>query len=240
MSVSDMGMKTVANDLDNARISFEGLRVPRSALLSRFGDVSADGEYIVGEQRMRIEVIGQRLLTGRLVIAEAAMVGLRVLLEKTMEYCRTKRVNGLGGTKPALAELPQLRTLFSESFASLDRLERFCAAVEDEMVECLRRSTIPNDRLVERIATAKVRCIEDSMEIQHKMEAEVGSYALMSLSGFQYKGKFRAKREITLIARGMKLTRPCSHAPIAALLLARVRAKIFCSAASLPRATAEF
>ena len=34
--------------------------------------------------------------------------------------------------------------------------------------------------------------------------------------------KFRAKREITLIARGMKLTRPCSHAPVATLLPARV------------------
>ena len=34
--------------------------------------------------------------------------------------------------------------------------------------------------------------------------------------------KFRAKREITLFARGMKLTRPCSHAPVAALLPARV------------------
>ena len=34
--------------------------------------------------------------------------------------------------------------------------------------------------------------------------------------------EFRAKREITLIARGMKLTRLCSHAPFAALLPARV------------------
>ena len=37
-----------------------------------------------------------------------------------------------------------------------------------------------------------------------------------------FRGKFRAKREITLIARGMKLTRLCSHAPVAALLPARV------------------
>ena len=34
--------------------------------------------------------------------------------------------------------------------------------------------------------------------------------------------KFRAQREITLTARGMKLTRLCSHAPVAALLPARV------------------
>ena len=35
-------------------------------------------------------------------------------------------------------------------------------------------------------------------------------------------GEFRAKRGITLIARGMTLTRLCSHAPVAALLPARV------------------
>ena len=34
--------------------------------------------------------------------------------------------------------------------------------------------------------------------------------------------KFRAQREITLTARGVKLTRLCSHAPVAALLPARV------------------
>ena len=34
-------------------------------------------------------------------------------------------------------------------------------------------------------------------------------------------GTFWAKRDITLIARGMKLTRLCSHAPVAALLPAR-------------------
>ena len=34
--------------------------------------------------------------------------------------------------------------------------------------------------------------------------------------------RFGAKREITLIARGMKLTRLCSHASVAALLPAHV------------------
>ena len=35
-------------------------------------------------------------------------------------------------------------------------------------------------------------------------------------------GKFRTKREVTLLTRGMKLTRLCSHATVAALLPARV------------------
>ena len=45
ISVEDMGMKTVANDLDNARISFHQLRVPRESLLRRFAHVTVAGAY---------------------------------------------------------------------------------------------------------------------------------------------------------------------------------------------------
>lgn len=71
ISVEDMGGKTVANDLDNARIRFDHCVVPQEALLSRFASVSAKGAYKLCQPgfKMKIEVIGQRLLTGRLVIA---------------------------------------------------------------------------------------------------------------------------------------------------------------------------
>lgn len=51
----------------------------------------------VGSERMRIEVIGQRLLTGRLAIAEAALVSARCLLMKTEQYANEKVCNGLTG-----------------------------------------------------------------------------------------------------------------------------------------------
>merc|ERR1719320_678128 len=53
-----------------------------------------DGEYMqVGEEPMRIEVIGQRLLTGRLAIAEAAITMVRQLFVKTRSYADSKLVN---------------------------------------------------------------------------------------------------------------------------------------------------
>ena len=45
ISTGDMGIKTTGNDLDNAWIGFNGVRVPRSALLDAHCDVSADGTY---------------------------------------------------------------------------------------------------------------------------------------------------------------------------------------------------
>jgi len=82
--IDDMGIKTVANDLDNARVWFDHVQLPRDALLDKFCTIDDEGNYRqVGDEPMRIEVIGQRLLTGRLVIAEAAVIAARVLHMKT-------------------------------------------------------------------------------------------------------------------------------------------------------------
>jgi acyl-CoA oxidase len=45
ITVGDMGRKTTGNDLDNAWVRFDSLRVPKSALLNRYGDV-INGESI--------------------------------------------------------------------------------------------------------------------------------------------------------------------------------------------------
>merc|ERR1712228_984620 len=51
----------------------------------------------------------------------------------------------------------------------------------------LRRGTIPDADLVEAISVCKVRNIEVSGAMEHRLEQEVGSYALMAESGFIYK-----------------------------------------------------
>ena len=86
IEVEDMGIKTVANDLDNARVTFDRVRLPRSALLNKFADISPEGAYVRVDpnEKMRIEVIGQRLLTGRMVIAQAALLCARWSLGRLM------------------------------------------------------------------------------------------------------------------------------------------------------------
>ena len=37
--IKDMGPKTVANDLDNARVWFDHVRLPPTALLNKYADV---------------------------------------------------------------------------------------------------------------------------------------------------------------------------------------------------------
>ena len=40
----DMGKKTIGNDLDNASIAFDNIRLPKDSLLSRYADI-IDGKY---------------------------------------------------------------------------------------------------------------------------------------------------------------------------------------------------
>lgn len=187
VTMIDMGLKTVANDLDNARIRFSDVFVPREALLSRFADVTPEGKYVqLGDEPMRIEVIGQRLLTGRLAIAEAALVAVRQLFIKTKTYAEAKQVNAVSGPMP-LAQLPHLEKLFREADEELTALETFTATVEARLSWELRRGTIPPADLVEAVSVCKVRDIDVATRMEHRLEQEVGSYALMAESGFIYK-----------------------------------------------------
>ena len=185
----DMGIKTVANDLDNARVWFDNVRLPKDALLNRFCDIR-DNKYVqVGAEKMRIEVIGQRLLTGRMCIAEAALVSARVLHMKTEAYARKKVCNGLAGER-SLYSMPQVQSRFEKSYKAIDEMVGFVAAIEERLCAHLRNGTIPDADLVDAIAVCKIRCIDVAIEASHKLRMEVGSYALMHKTGFELMDMF--------------------------------------------------
>merc|ERR1712013_768671 len=45
VTIEDMGYKMGLNGVDNAKLSFDNVRVPRTALLNRYSDVSEEGEF---------------------------------------------------------------------------------------------------------------------------------------------------------------------------------------------------
>ena len=105
---------------------------------------------------MRIEVIGQRLLTGRLAIAQAALVSTQVVHQHALAYGRTKEVHVLGG-KAALAELPHLQAHFSRAGTAMAGMEAATAEVEARLAVCLRSGAIPGDALVQDIGICKIK-----------------------------------------------------------------------------------
>jgi acyl-CoA oxidase len=189
VSVGDMGVKTTGNDLDNAWIRFDHARVPRSALLNRYADVDAGGTYAVKDASIApFEMIGQRLFTGRVAVAQAALSYCRKLFEVTREYADAKPIwsplTAEGAAHPTLSSIPQLRSLFAEAEAKTARLEAFVAKCEHQLVPLLISGAVPDAALTHAIATAKVRAVEGSIDLCWRLKQEVGSYALMGDSGF--------------------------------------------------------
>jgi len=186
VATGDMGIKTVGNDLDNAWIAFDNVKLPRTALLSRYATVSEAGEYQQFSNVKPFEMIGQRLYTGRVAVAQAALSYRDQLYQNTRAYADNKAIpsfNAPGGSV-SLSSIPQLHSLFAEAAETASYLEAYVGACEAELVPLLKEGGTPSEVLSHRIAVAKVKAVEHSIDLCWRLKQEVGSFALMGDSGF--------------------------------------------------------
>jgi len=188
VSVGDMGVKTTGNDLDNAWIAFDSVRVPRSALLNAHAQVSEGGEYSLTTAGIApFEMIGQRLFTGRVVVAQAALSYCKKLFEVTKDYTDKKPIwSPLASPDDPLllSGIPQLRALFAEADERIAQMESFVGRCESQLSPLLAGRAVPSADLTNAIAVAKVKAVETSIDLCWRLKQEVGSYALMGTSGF--------------------------------------------------------
>lgn len=105
------------------------------------------------------------------------------------EYAHRKVCNALNG-ETTLASMPQLQAVFSKSYATLDEMIRFSAAIERRLSKCLSEGTIPDENLIDAISVCKIRCIDAATQSVHALRQEVGSYALMWGTGFELDDMF--------------------------------------------------
>lgn len=184
--LADMGRKTVANDLDNAWVAFDDVRVPESCLLDKFGGIDAKGDYASKAKGMHTMLqIGQRLFTGRVAVAQAALMFGRQLFARTREYTDNKQCWAPGGVRPPLSVLPQLSALFKQADAAFTFAENYTRVCEQRLCECLRADRMPPGDLIEAIAVAKIRSVETVVQLCFRLKQTVGSRALMHGSGFE-------------------------------------------------------
>lgn len=183
ITVGDMGRKTVGNDLDNAWIAFDHVRLPKSALLNRYCDI-VDNKYVsLVKDRPVFHMIGQRLFTGRVAVAQAALEFTKALYQHAETYTNEKKCWSPAG-EISLSQVPQLRALYKESRVTFELLETFVQACEKELTCHLKNNTLPPVKLVDAIAVAKVRTVEDCISLAFRLKNELGSYALMAGTGF--------------------------------------------------------
>ena len=91
--IEDCGRKGGLNGVDNGRLTFDDVRVPREALLNRFGDVDAHGVYrspIASDGRRFFTMIGT-LIRGRISVAGTAGSAAKRALAIAVTYANQRR-----------------------------------------------------------------------------------------------------------------------------------------------------
>ncbi|KAI8902989.1 hypothetical protein BC833DRAFT_654394 [Globomyces pollinis-pini] len=182
---SYMGKKTVGNDLDNALLTFKNFKVPRETLLARYVTVDANGKVSFPQGSMRtMDMIGQRLFSGRIAVAQAGLTFAEGLFATTRQFASGKKCWAPGGDT-TLIKVPQISAIFKKADAELALLNRFIQKVEEQLCGYLRKRKVPDVALQQAIAVVKVKCIEGAIDLCHSLKQEVGSYALMAGTGFE-------------------------------------------------------
>ncbi|RKS04619.1 acyl-coenzyme A oxidase [Nocardiopsis sp. Huas11] len=91
--IEDCGTKAGLNGVDNGRLWFDQVRVPRTNLLNRYGDVAADGTYsspIENKNRRFFTMLGT-LIRGRISVAGGAGTATKAALAIAVRYADTRR-----------------------------------------------------------------------------------------------------------------------------------------------------
>jgi len=93
VTTSDCQYKGGLPGVDNGRIVFDHVRVPRTNLLNKYGDVAADGAYsspIENPNRRFFTMIGT-LIRGRITVGGSAGAAARVALDIATRYALQRR-----------------------------------------------------------------------------------------------------------------------------------------------------
>ncbi|MCY4399417.1 MAG: acyl-CoA dehydrogenase family protein [Gemmatimonadetes bacterium] len=134
--IEDCGAKEGLNGVDNGRIRFDRVRIPRGALLDRFAQVTRGGEYhspIPSAGRRFFTMLGT-LIAGRISIAAASQAVTRKALTIAVRYTATRRQFGpAGGPEVPVLDyltvqrdlLPRLATTYALGFAVRDLTRRY-------------------------------------------------------------------------------------------------------------------
>ena len=143
IEVEDCGEKVGLNGIDNGRLSFDHVRIPRENLLNRFADVTPAGVYqsaISSPGRRFFTMIGT-LVAGRISIAVGALSAVKTGLTIAVRYSERRRQFGpSGGSEVPILDyvmqqralLPAVATTFGLHFALRDLVRDYAVGSKDD------------------------------------------------------------------------------------------------------------
>jgi acyl-CoA oxidase len=140
ISIEDCGAKLGLNGVDNGRILFDRVRVPRESLLDRFASVAPDGAYTspIANPGKRFFTMLGTLVGGRVSVALAGVAAAKSALTIAVRYAERRRQFGAPGEPETLLLdypahqrrlLPRLATTYALHFALRDLAARYVAVL---------------------------------------------------------------------------------------------------------------
>ncbi|NKX53909.1 acyl-CoA dehydrogenase family protein [Arthrobacter mobilis] len=133
----DDGLKGGLNGIDNGRLHFDNVRIPRANLLNRYGDVAPDGTYsspIASPGRRFFTMLGT-LVQGRVSLDGAAVAASKAALAIAVRYANERRqfTASPNAEEQRLLDyqlhqrrlLTRLARTYAAAFAHEELLERF-------------------------------------------------------------------------------------------------------------------
>ena len=152
--------KTTMLGLDNATISFNQFRVPRSALLSRFGGINASTntyESRLPENCTRLlDLLLSRLLTGRIVLSESTLAHAMSRLRTSWNYTEHRELwKGRKDKGRMMSEMPLIRATFRDYSRTTAILQFFLAHTRERVATAIRTQAGFTNDLIEATCMCK-------------------------------------------------------------------------------------
>ena len=145
--VEDCGYKLGLNGVDNGRIWFNQVRVPRENLLNRFGDIDENGNYtsdIENPSKRFFTMLGT-LVGGRVSVPRAGLSATKSGLAIAIKYALKRRQFGPNNREPETLLLdypshqkrlmPRLAKTYALDFALSHLAKRYTNSTEEDIRE---------------------------------------------------------------------------------------------------------
>ncbi len=93
ITIEDNGYKLGLNGVDNGKIWFNNVRVPRENLLNKYGEIREDGTYFssIKNPNKRFFTMLGTLVGGRICVARGALGGAKMALSIAVKYALNRR-----------------------------------------------------------------------------------------------------------------------------------------------------
>ncbi len=146
VGIGDSGQKLGLNGVDNGRLWFDQVRIPRENLLDRFGGVDEDGTYFsdIPSEGRRFFTMLSTLVGGRVAVPAGGLSAAKSGLSIALRYAAKRRQFGRAGEEEMpiieypthqLRLIPKLAKTYALHFAHRYMIDRYLHRNEEDSRE---------------------------------------------------------------------------------------------------------